>query len=69
MGEGQQGEKNSNIDGGICHRSKGALGTEKISEPDNREITADLNLKAKTIQLLRSWNQWQNTHLLNTQCM
>lgn len=54
LGEGQQGEKNSNIDGGICHRSKGALGTEKISEPDNREITADLNLKAKTIQLLRS---------------
>lgn len=61
MGEGEQGEKNSNIDG--------TLGTEKISEPDNRKITADLNLKAKTIQLLRSWNQWQNTHLLNTQCM
>lgn len=46
LGEGEQGEKNSNIDG--------TLGTEKISEPDNRKITADLNLKAKTIQLLRS---------------
>ena len=50
----EQGEKNSNIYGGICHRSKGTLGKEKISEPDKREIIADLNLRAKTIQLLRS---------------
>lgn len=50
----EQGEKNSNIYGGICHRSKGTLGKEKISEPDKREIIADLNLRAKQFNFLEA---------------
>lgn len=49
----EQGEKNSNIYGGICHRSKGTLGKEKISEPIQKGNYCRFKFRAKQFNFRR----------------